>query len=309
VINGELDFSTSTFDLFSAANPAQSEILFVGEPVDPRGKQAIAALGAISNRQVKLGYIAEKNGISVNDVPQNFDALVQLCTGGGTIRVETTTLGLAEILKIIQACKHAGVKAIEFVYVEPKEYKLRKPVAVGYFDPRDFELTKNRIFSAVRGFSYEHAPEVKEHFVFLLGFESSRLMQAVSQQDRELRSKYAVIGVPPFRVGWETNSLASHAHDLANLNFDSNTISFCAANSAREAYLTLWSLYKNLGAEHSILIVSPLGTKPHAVGAALFLVETKAHAFPTALYYDHPIRPQHRTDDLGAWHFWQAKWP
>ena len=161
----------------------------------------------------------------------------------------------------------------------------------------------------MRGFSYEHSSEVKEHFVFLLGFESSRLMQAVSQQDRKLPSKYAVIGVPPFRVGWETNSLASHAHDLANLNFESNTISFCAANSAREAYLTLWSLYKNLGAEHSILMVSPLGTKPHAVGAALFLVETKGHAFPTALYYDHPIRPRDRTDDLGAWHFWEARWP
>jgi len=302
-----LDFSTSSFAQFDHATLNRTDLLFVGDAVDDRGVEAISRLDNFANQKIKLNYVADRNSIIIDGVAGQFGALITLCRGK-SVRIETTTLGLAEIIKATQACREAGVSRIEFVYVEPKNYSLRKPVADGYFDPRDFELTTNRTFSAVHGFTHEHSDRTKEHFIFFLGFESSRLMQAVSQQEHDIDNKYAVIGVPPFQAGWETNSLASHVHDLESLGFDGNSVRYCAANSAREAYLTLWNLYKNLGKDDAILIVSPLGTKPHAVGAALFLIETKGHLFETALYYDHPERTKERSKKIGTWHFCEVKW-
>lgn len=300
------NFHTTSMSVYDPTKVARSDLLFYGDDVDQRGEAAIRELSALASTSVKMGYLADKNTILIDGTNGKFESLITMCRDR-TVRIETTTMGLAEILRVTQACKEAELKQVEFVYVEPEEYSLRKPAAVGYFDPRDFVLTKNRTFSAVRSFAFEHNPEIKEHYVFLLGFESARLVQAVTQKPYDLSSKFAVIGVPPFQAGWETNTLAAHVSDLEEMEFKG--FHYCAANSAREAYLTLWKLYNRLSGDNSVFVVSPLGTKPHAVGAALFLIETKAHAYQTALYYDHPERPKDRSKAVGNWHFCRVTWP
>jgi hypothetical protein len=81
-----------------------------------------------------------------------------------------------------------------------------------------------------------------------------------------------------------------------------HSITYCQANSIREAYFTLWELYRQLGDEHGCFFVSPLGTKPHTVGTALFLMETKSREVPTSLYYDNPERIVKRSTEVTAWH-------
>lgn len=89
---------------------------------------------------------------------------------------------------------------------------------------------------------------------------------------------------------------------MDELDIDDHSIVYCQANSIRETYLTLWELYRQLGDERGCFYVSPLGTKPHAVGAGLFLLETKGCEPTTSLYYDHPVRVNKRSKGYATWH-------
>ncbi|MEK6210551.1 MAG: hypothetical protein AABM64_09350 [Pseudomonadota bacterium] len=298
-------FRTSTYESFAQAKPHETDILFVGVGVDDRGSQAINELSSTSGTVVELLYDPEKNELVVNGAIQGLRALVNLVRGK-KVRVESTTLGLAEIIRVIQASKSAGLQEIEFTYLEPKTYTQGKSPVGTYLNARDFELTENRVFRAIHGFAHQRMADTKECYIFFLGYEVSRLLQAFEQPDLQVEEKYAVFGVPPFVSGWETNALANHAADLKRLDF--RAIHYCAANSVREAYLKLWAIYSRLRNEHLTLVISPLGTKPQTVASALFLIETKGGPYPTALYYDHPQRKQGRSSDVRLWHFYKVNW-
>lgn len=299
----KLRFESCTFDAFENAGLSNVDVLFVGEEVDDRGNHAVGHLARISKRVVKLGFIPEDNHLLIDDKRQPLSQLEIICRGK-SIRIEATTLGLAEILKVIQAARNCANTTLEFTYIEPKEYvaSQNQRHEGEYLNPRDFELTDNRFFRSLHGFAHQRSADVSESHFFFLGYESSRLLQAFEQPEFEVAQKYAAFGVPAFEPGWETNALANHAKDLRNLKFNSNQILYCEANSIREGYLTLWEIYDRIGSERSTFVVSPLGTKPHSVAAALFLVETKGSSNNTALYYDHPKRRQQRSRDIKACH-------
>jgi hypothetical protein len=301
-----LVFETHSWPTFAEAKLGRSEILFAGENVDDRGSEAIKALSSIADVTITLGYIPEKNELLIDGKDQPLSQLVTICKGKLSIRIETTTLGLAEILKIVQAAQQAGVSNLEFIYIEPKEYTVFARTGGEYLNPWDFELTDNRVFRSVHGFAHQRGVNVKECYVFFLGYESSRLLQAFEQPEFKVDEQFAIFGLPPFVSGWETNALANHAADLKNLKFRPTSIRYCAANSAREAYLTLWEIYERVGNEHLTFVVSPIGTKPHTLATALFLVETKGSPFSTALYYDHPKRRLGRSRDLRMWHVYRV---
>jgi hypothetical protein len=297
-----LRFQSSSWRTFDDAGFQPSDLLFCGDPVDDRGREAVKSLSDLARHTAKLTFDPELNHILVDGNVQSISQIASLCTGAKRIRIESTTLGLAEILKVIQAARQADIDELEFIYIEPKDYTVVARSAGEFLNPRDFELTDNRVFRAVHGFAHSRGSNAQECYVFFLGYEASRLVQAFEQPQLQVDHRYAIFGVPPFSPEWETNALGNHVADLRNLGFASNSILYCSANSCREAYLTLWDLYAQLGHEHLTFVVSPLGTKPHAVAAALFLVETKGSPFTTALYYDHPKRRVGRSREVRRWH-------
>jgi hypothetical protein len=299
-----LEFSTRSAPDFVGANFTHCEILFYGDVVDDRGKEAISNLKDKADVAVQVGFLPGKNELLIDGKAQPFSELTAICRGKNAIRVETTTLGFAEILRIIQAAKGVGICRLEFVYIEPKEYTIYSGAGAEFLNPREFELTENHVFTSLHGFAFQKGAVTSEHYIFFLGFESSRLMQAFEQNASSINNKCCVIGIPPFVSGWETNSLASNACDLKTLGFSGGSILYCAANSTREAYLLLWDIYKKLRSEKGTFVVTPLGTKPHSLASALFLVETKGDSYPTALYYDHPVRKKGRSRELRTWHIY-----
>jgi hypothetical protein len=195
----------------------------------------------------------------------------------------------------------------EIVYLEPGTY-----TGTSYFgeegtvlNPRDFELSSNSKFVGIHGFMLPYDQDQSATHVYFLGFEPSRIEQAIQERGEVNLEKYKrhfVIGLPSFVPGWENNVLAKHHSIFKRLDMNSTNIHFCAANSVREAYLLLWNLYAHLGDEYGCMWVSPLGTKPHAVASSLFLMETLGATYPTSLYHDHPMRVSGKSERISDWH-------
>lgn len=69
---------------------------------------------------------------------------------------------------------------------------------------------------------------------------------------------------------------------------------YAEANSIVDIYMLLNQLsYDNRGCE---MIVAPIGTKPHAIGAILYAIK---HPDKVEIVYDNPIRKVHRTEGIG----------
>ncbi len=295
--------SMSSLEAPSTLN--EVDIAFVGESVDDRGSATVLALKNVVPCLSHLKFDVDDQQTFLDGNPILRDKLTSLLDGKNRILLDATTLGLGEVLQVLLAVARMKKLAIEFLYAEPKQYTQRTSENIADRQMRHFSLTQNCQFRSVQGFAHEYEPNMKATHVFLLGFESARLQNAIEQRgdfDQKRYRCHVVVGVPAFQAGWESNAIRPHLSLLEDLNITERSIAYCQANSIREAYLTLWELYKQLGDEHGCFFISPLGTKPHAIATALFLLETKGNDIPTSLYYDHPERVKNRSSEVAVWH-------
>lgn len=281
------------------------DLAFVGGCVDDRGSATTSALNEVAQTVSSLRFDASNQGTYLDGNETNRDRLAAHVRGKARVLMDATTLGIGEILQILLALGRAENTTVEFLYAEPKKYTRSTAESVIDRQLRDFSLTKNCSFCSVQGFAHEYQASMRAAHVFLLGFEPARILNAIEQRndfDRERYRCHVIVGVPAFQAGWEANTIRPHLAVLEDLEIAEHSITYCQANSIRETYLTLWDLYRQLGDERGCFYVSPLGTKPHAVGAALFLLETKGNDIASSLYYDHPERVQKRSSDVATWH-------
>jgi hypothetical protein len=307
-------FTKGSFKFFSSTSPTLDpswlacDIALVGEPVDDRGEASIAAVAGSAGQMLTLRFDITSQAFLVNGVETRFQQFEAKLDPGANILLDCTTLGFDEILQAVRYARKRGCQQLRFLYAEPKSYSGNVPLQ-GHAQAIDHQLTTNCSFSTVLGFAQEYSINRLCSHVFMLGFEPSRLLSAIEQRQftDDTKRLFAIVGVPAFQAGWEAFSIRPHLDALAEIAIDENQIYYCQANSVREAYLTLWSLYGELGDDNACFYVSPLGTKPHSVAAALFLVETKGAEACTSLYYDHPERVKRRSKDVGQWHMVTVK--
>lgn len=281
------------------------DLAFCGGSVDDRGSATIDALKGASRAVCELKYSPDDQIVYLDGQPTTRARLAARLSGARRILMDATTLGLGEILNLLMAMKSGGYQQVEFLYAEPGEYTKVKSDDDDEPQYRKFALTKNCRFQAIHGYAHAYEPNMVARHVFMLGYESARARNALEQRgdiDRDRYQIQAVIGVPAFQSGWEANTIKTHLDVLEEQDVADHLISYCQANSIREGYLTLWELFRQLGDERSCFYVSPLGTKPHAVAATLFLLETKGGDWTTSLYYDHPERVSNRSTGYATWH-------
>lgn len=289
-----------------------TDLAFIGEGVDGRGSATIKKLKEASQYVSSLRFDARNQITYLDSKETNRERLVSHVRDKAKILIDATTLGLGEILQILLAVKKAGNTKVEFLYAEPKEYTRNLTEKTNDPRLRDFSLTENCNFCSVLGFAHEYQSNMRATHIFLLGFERARMLSALEQRNdfnRELYHCHIIFGVPAFSSGWESNSIRPHLSILTEEGIGEHSITYCQANSIREAYLTLWDLYLQLGNDRGCFYVSPLGTKPHAIGTALFLLETKGNDIPTSLYYDHPERKYNRSSETKIWHHVHVQFP
>jgi len=277
--------------------------------VDTRGREAIKVLKDTAASSMFLQFEPKGNQLLVDRTPIRHQRFLEQLVGK-SVRIETTTLGLAEILITLRALHDVGIHRCEFVYLEPGEYAESPEATRSDADPV-YSLTQNCDFKAIPGFAQHYGDNDPAVHIYFLGYERSRLLKAIEQRDSVDPSQYirhVAIGVPSFDAGWENNVFSSHVAYLDQIGVRESQISYCPANSVQEAYLLLWNLYKSYRDERRTFFVSPLGTKPHGIGAAMFLLETRGATYPTSFYYDHPVRVNERSREIAAWHHVVATW-
>lgn len=273
------------------------DIGLVGEPLDDRGRTAHECVRRSTTEILRFSYDAREMTVAFGESQYHCDELEDAfsCMEGRRVLLETTTLGVPELLL---ACKALSARQehVSMLYLEPMSYNApRRTKEV--LARRDFELSDSFLeFQGIPGWTMPLDETEEQLVVLLLGYEGGRLDRAVEDLPIRPSQCHLVFGVPAFQAGWEMDSFSNNVPIICEQRLG-HGISFCGAANPQAVYDTLVTLHAGQPKE-SLFFVAPLGTKPHAIGAALFACE-----YPSiGVLFDHPSRREKRTSQIGSCH-------
>lgn len=282
------------------------DIGFIGKEIDTRGRAAADFIRQNSGRVIFIEYNAGKLTLQIGDNFINAESIEDYLRplAGKSIIFEATTLGFVEVFLGCKALKELAFPRTSFLYVEPEDYSLRESSTRRslILHKRDFGLSdKVPEYQAIPGATLLLSDRFPQRNVFFLGYEASRLDRAL-EGNQMLRpdSCSIVFGVPAFQAGWEMNAFANNVRVIKERNI-SGGVYFCGAENPASAFQVLEAIYGEL-TNGERLLVSPIGTKPNGIGAALFVATHKN----TGILYDHPQRTHGRSKNVGRWHLYNV---
>jgi hypothetical protein len=288
-------------ELQKGLSPAEIEwkswgVAFCGEAIDDRGRAAAQAVQERAAKVVELRYDSENFEVSIEgsriEVGHFPDALRPFLAG--PVVLEATTLGFVEILLCCRALHGIGIQGFDLVYVEPDRYRI--PRRQNLLHRRDFELSMDVPgYRAIPGHAILLGDRTQQKGVFFLGYEEERLRRAFEDLQM-IRPAAAAIafGVPAFKPGWEMDAFANNIGVVREHNIRGG-VYFCGAENPEAAVDMLLSIYKGLGPGER-LFIAPIGTKPHGIGAALFVSQHN----DVGIIYDHPRRTRNRSNAIAG---------
>ncbi|MFI4912882.1 MAG: hypothetical protein ACIAQZ_14560 [Sedimentisphaeraceae bacterium JB056] len=271
-----------------------------GVSVDDRGRSAIKFCEDKCVNTHKLEYCPNSLRIFFDDKTYCAEDIEELIEGlgEGSILLETTTLGFVEIFLACRAIKGMSRKKTTLLYMEPQDYT-KDPHKRYVLSKRDFELSDEiKGFVGIPYATYMLRKGISTKALFLLGYEGDRLRQAFESLEIQPSMCSFVYGVPAFHPGWEMNSFANSVSILQEKNAGRNIL-YSGAQNPKVAYNVIEKIYKSCDpSNRERLLISPIGTKPHAIGAALFACEHE----DVALVYDFPSKKTGRSSKTSKWH-------
>ncbi|WP_248799034.1 hypothetical protein [Pseudomonas sp. MWU13-2105] len=283
------------------------EIAFTGiEDLDDRTEYSIARSKQLARRNVQLRYDPENyvlhagnkqyraNDAELEDFSRDFKA--------ASVVVDATSLDFSEIALLLYAYTFSQKRPkIGFLYVEPEEYVRRN-----LEDP----AVNGAAFDLSIGFSRQPIPPFVSmlgtndavHLVAFLGFEGGRLTQKLNDDDGQFVRKVTIIfGIPPFQATWDLEAFMANSRLLET---SAATVKYCGANNPKAAYDLLMNAYSSLTSksECNRLAICPFGTKPMAIGAALYCAAQRK----ARVLFDHPKRKPGRTKGVHCMHWYEV---
>lgn len=220
------------------------------------------------------------------------------------ILIDTTSLGFPEILYLLDGINRSGIETmITLLYVEPQEYNKKREGA----QDSEFKLSDRRhAFVSLPAFSIDNqsSAENKAVLVTFLGFENSRLGQIIENDDGASYKKLmAHVSVPAYKAGWENISLRKHLRYFDQIN--SELVIHPGSNPYAVNELLCELAYTN-----PKLVITPLGTKPTAIGVCIFLINNyplnKLNKQIGAIY-DFPEKSKKRSVGIGEVYTYQLR--
>jgi hypothetical protein len=182
---------------------------------------------------------------------------------------------------------------VKLIYTEPETYQfVTNPRLSDFFDLSE----KIRGIMPIPTFSRLSDPKPKTPvLVPLLGFEGTRFKHVIETLQPEGQEIIPVVGVPGFQLDFPFHSYRGNA-DALSLNRAWENVRFSDAACPFSLFDTLVKIKRTRA--KNFLQISPIGTKPHALGAAIFAI---LHP-ETELVYDHPVRKKQRSTGAGRCH-------
>jgi len=289
--------SISSYKILDSLDIDKKSIFFYGDTLDNRSQKILDFFSKKIENTQKVLYNEENFKIYIND-----DTYRNIELGNNYIKklnydlyyLDATSLGFAELLLILHNLNdfHKD-KKIKLIYAEPKEYKKGKNKE--FQDEFDLTTSSGK-FQKIPPYSLliDSTSSEKAILIPFLGFENNRLGRIMESDDGARYEKYIpILALPAFEAGWENISLRRHYEELKN----TNTMKFSPANNPYETYKVLDLIQKN--ERNKNLVLAPIGTKPHALGAIIFLINKKEEDIKVGLTYDFPKKKEKRTDGIG----------
>jgi hypothetical protein len=287
---------TSQFEIF--------DIAFYGqEDIDDRSLHSAALSKSIARRHCRVFYDSVKCTLNVDGWEVRVDNLENLHQRirAQSIIIDATTLEFPEILYILQAYSmQANRPRCGFFYVEPQSYSERGNSGTSV-PSNAFDLSSGfKPGTGLPGYSRMLNSDNQAHLVAFIGFEGDRLMRILNADDGHFYRKVTVVfGVPPFQPNWDLHALMANSSLLEQ---QSTSVMYCGANNPRAAYVLLSRAHAGMiSSPTTRLLVAPFGTKPMALGSALYCLQ---HQILTPLY-DYPIKKQKRTIGVHKSHWYE----
>jgi hypothetical protein len=174
-------------------------------------------------------------------------------------------------------------------YTEPKKYKKVQHLAT---EDEEFELYERIVGCnySVPGFAKINR-EAEELLVAPFGFERQRLI-SIYESVEPRGGLIPILGFPSFVPGWNLTALYMNYKVLSDSGAEQQ-IRFCEASSPFGLYDLLKEIFKIYSTRYRILL-APLGTRPHSLGAALFATKNQS----CHLIYDFPVEKMYRSEDV-----------
>lgn len=285
----------------------RSNIVFAGVPVDDRGRKVTNSLKAIENsKYIELFFKPEKMSFEINGKNVAFrsfnielDALAE-AHSDISVSIDATTLSIAELLYIFRWLKvRKNAICAHIFYAEPENYTSRIDTHSD-FGKHQFSLSDDSNgYIALPGFTQTAGARRKSHVIALLGFERVRLGQLLSiDEGAYIESFTPVFGVPGFKPYYDKHSVY---HNIELIHKNGEKPQFSAANNPFSTFILLQEISKSL--PNKLINIAPIGTKPMAIGACLFLI---ANERKLGLMYDHPFKKTGRSKGVSKLHTYRV---
>lgn len=133
----------------------------------------------------------------------------------------------------------------------------------------------------------------------LLGFEGARLKYLLETLQTEGASVFPIIGVPGFKLDYPFHAYEGNSDPLESGHCWQN-VHFVDAACPFSLYNTLAKLKSQRSGAR--LRIATIGTKPHALGAAIYAMLSD----DAEIVYDHPVRKKGRTSGAGRCHVYHV---
>ena len=275
---------------------------FCGKNIDERSRFALEYAKNCSQKCIEVCYEATKFILNFNDseccIADDAEDFLREkgLTRDSSVLLESTTLGVSEMLLLMQALKNIGIIRFDALYLEPKHYTHKPNIK----DRHHFELSQS--FDGFIGIpGHAMAFERGDRAIVLCGFESERVGSAFEELDMMGRDCKLVFGMPPFIIGWDKSTYTNHIPVIDTYGI-SREFYYVGASNPLAVFDKLSRAYVSLKDGQKLFIL-PFGTKPMALGACLFKVLNEADNL--AILYDHPVRKKGRTTEVSKWNLYR----
>lgn len=268
---------------------------------EERCDQAIQFVKSKVLKSVCLVFDADKNIISIDEsqvIADNIlESLKQLgITSDSKIVLEMTSLGVVELLLILQALHDLCCASVDVVYVQPAEYPRQNTIE---FTERHF-FNLSDAYMGFRGIpGHSLAIEHSDKLVVLCGFDAERLGRVFEDSDFQGKNCQLILGVPPYVIGYDMHAYTNHINLIDKYQI-SREFYYCGAANPLAVYEKIDCIYNGLE-ENQKMFIFPCGTKPMALGACLFKVE-KNQPENVGFLYDHPIKTSGKSKSSSMWY-------
>lgn len=281
----------------SESTPEKFDLAFVGNALDDRGRRSLEISHSSAGRVVQVAYNPDTFTLELDGESfraSNLDRIRQAYPGGSAL-LDATNLDPVEILILTRAFLHCVEwRRLGYVYVEPDRYMpATNEIGMDYAFAFADEF---RGLRPVPGFASELRNDETGRLVACLGFEADRLDRILQDDDGNFIQHVTLIfGIPPYRTSWEMHALLPHERVIAQHR--SREVSFAGANNPKATFECLKQSVQAVGSGQR-LILAPLGSKPSAIGMALFACCRD----DVRLEYDFPVRSAGKTQGIGTIH-------